>query len=122
NRRNNHLYVPVRFASETATRIFTDQNDVVGLHIHPSSDGAYRLSRTLRSGVKEQLPVLPVGHGAARLHALVTRVWRHKSFIENQIRFLEAGIQIAVGPLVCRRAHWHLALRVIFEILLLPLE
>ena len=114
--------VPVRFASETAASVFADQDHIIGSHAHPSGNGAYCLRCTLRAGVKEQLPVLPIGHGAASLHALVTRVRRDKRFIKNEVRTPEACIQIAIGPLVCRLAHRHLALCIVLKIPFCPLD
>ena len=55
--------------------------------------------------MKEELAVLPVGHGGAGLEALVAHVGCNKGLVQNERGVLEARVDVAKGPLVRRMAH-----------------
>ncbi len=54
--------------------------------------------------MQETLAVLPVGHGRAGLHAVVSIAGGHERFVVNHLGRGKAFLQIAIGPV-----HWRLA-------------
>src|ERR1039457_4358375 len=72
--------------------------------------------------MKKELAILPVGHGGAGLEALMTDVGCNECFIEDERGILEAGLDVAEGPLVWRVPHGESALFVVFEVVFGPLD
>src|SRR5229473_5541775 len=64
----------------------------------------------------EHLAVLPIGESGARFQRLMAGVGRGKGLIQNQRGILEAGVHVAVGPLVRRLAHGQAAFLKLGEI------
>ena len=94
-----------RLAAESTARVVADEHDVGRLEMQPARDRRDGLNRALRRAVQVQLAVLPVRHRGARLERLVAGVRRDERFVEHERRFLEAGLDVAVRPLVGRLAH-----------------
>ena len=69
-----------------------------------------------------EFAVLPVGHRRARLERLVARVGCDERLVEHERRVLEAGVEIAVRPLVGRLAHGQAPLLVFGEVGVGPLQ
>ena len=86
-------------AAEAAAGVLADDDDVLGVHAEPARHGRHRLRRALAGAVHVELAVLPVGHRRAGLERLVAVVRRDEGLVEHQRRVLEAGVEIAVGPL-----------------------
>ena len=72
--------------------------------------------------MKKQLAVLPIGHGGARLQALMADIGRYERFVEDERGIFEARIDIAIGPLVGGVAHRQTTLAVVCKVLLGPLD
>ena len=118
-----HRYRTRAFAPEPATSELADQNDVGGSDADPSRDAGHRGCDALRRPMQIQFPVLPVRHGAAGLHGVVTRGLDHECFVEHEIGLREAALEIAERPFLERAPHWQpTAALVVGEIFLGPLH
>ena len=89
---------PRPLAPVTAAAVLADEHDVLRLDAQPAHHRHHRLHGALRRQVDEELAVLPVGHRRAALEALMAGVRRDERFVEDERRFLEAGLEVAVRP------------------------
>ena len=90
--------------------------------MHPARDGGNGLKCALSARIKEELAVLPIGHGCARLKALMAHVRRQKRLVQHERGILEAGVHVAIGPLVGRMSHGHASLLFRGEVSFRPLQ
>ncbi len=92
-------------AAESSTGVLADDDDVFGRDADPSGDARHGLGSTLRAGVDVHLAVLPVRHDGPGFQCLVAGVRCHECLVEHQGRILEAGVEVAVRPLLGRVGH-----------------
>jgi hypothetical protein len=121
-RRNHHRDGAGALAAEPAAAVFADQHDVRGVDSEPARQRIDRPRDTLRRTVKEQLAVLPVGHGAACFHRLVAGGLDDERLVDDDGGRREAGVEIAVRPLFRRLARRQRAFGRGREILIGPLQ
>jgi hypothetical protein len=50
--------------------------------------------------VQDALAALPIGERRARLHAVMRQAGGNETFLDDEFRSLEAGVEIAIGPLL----------------------
>ena len=102
-RGNDHGEAAGDLAAESAAGVLADEDDLVLVDVHPLRNRGPGLEGALRSGMKEELAVLPVGHGGAGFEALMADVGSDEGFVEDQRGILEAGVDVA--DRTTRRAH-----------------
>ena len=102
-------------AAEAAAAILADQHDVRRVDAEPAGERIECPRDALGRAVEVELAVLPVGHRAARFHRLVAGGLHDERFVDDHRGALEAGIEIAVRPLVGRLAHRQTALRCVWQ-------
>src|SRR5262249_37114882 len=109
-RRDRHLRIGIALGAEAAAAIFSHEDEILGLDPAIAREAWDRVGLALRGAEQIDLAVLPIGHGRARLHAVVALRADDEGFVEHQLGALEAGFEIAVGPFAGRLAHRQLVL------------
>src|SRR2546425_5245571 len=119
--RNRHEDRPRNLAAEAASGVLADDVHLVRLNAGPARNRRDRLDRALRRAVEIQLAVLPVRHRRARFEGLMARRLRHEGFVHHEAGFLEAFLDVAEPPFVCRLAERQLTIAGVLEIVVSPL-
>ncbi len=110
-RRNRHRHGAAALAAEPPARVLADQHDVGRRDAHPARDVFDGALHALGGGMQVQLAVLPVGHRAAGLHRVVPGGLHDERLVEHERGLLEPRVDIAVSPLLDRRASRQRSLR-----------
>ena len=95
-RGDRHLRIRRALGAEAAAAIFGDVDEVLRLHPAVTGKPRHHERLALRGAEHVDLAVLPVGHGRAGLHAMMALRANDEAFVEHQLGFLEAGLEIAV--------------------------
>src|SRR5580658_4291649 len=114
--RDDHGHAARDLAAESAAGVFADENDVIGTDIQPARDRWQRLRGALRARVNVNFAVLPIGHRATGFERLMAGVRSDERLVKNECRILEAGIEVAICPLVRTLAHRKTALLFLLEV------
>ncbi len=107
-RGDRHVGIAGDLAAEAAAAELGDEDEVVRLDADQAGDVGHRRGVALVRAVEDALAALPTGEGGARLHAVVRVARGDEAFLDDELRRLEAGVDVAVGPLLRRLAERHL--------------
>jgi hypothetical protein len=108
-RRDRHGDRAGTLAAESAAAVLAHEYDVRRIDAQPAGERIERADDALRRPVQIELAVLPVRHGAARLHRLVRRRLHDERFVDDERGLPEARIQIAECPGIGHGPHRQLA-------------
>src|SRR5215470_20168556 len=72
--------------------------------------------------MQDALAALPVGEGRARLHAVMRIAASDEALVDHQLRRLEPGLDVAIGPFFGRLASGQLVVARRCEVARLPLQ
>jgi hypothetical protein len=97
---DRHVGIARNLAAEAAAAEFRDQHEVFGLDADQAGDVGHRRGMALVRAVQDALAALPIGEGRARLHAMMRQAGGDEAFLDDELRSLEAGIEIAIVPLL----------------------
>ena len=121
-RGDGHDGIPAAFRPESTAAVLGDEHQVLGLDAHVSGDPRHGAALALTRSVQIALAVLPIRHGAARLHGVVGMTRGHERLVEHESRIRKTALEVAVRPLGRGLAHRQRAVLGRREVLLRPLD
>jgi len=98
-RGNRHDRISRSFRAETTAAGFGNVNEILDIDTDEPCEIRYDVALTLGRAVQETLPVLPIGHRGSRLHGMMRHAGRDEAFVDDDCRFLETCLEIAIRPL-----------------------
>ena len=98
-RRYLHDRAAVELAPESAAAVLTDHDHIFDVQVELVGEGEPSIDQALRGRVDKEPPILPVRHRGARLQTVVRERLVDDGFVENQVRFFEASLNVSRPPI-----------------------
>ncbi len=109
-RGDGHERVGSALRAEPAPAVFRHEDEIFGIHADESGESRNDEALALAGAVEVALSILPVRHGAPRLHGVVRGAGGHEALVEHQGRLGEPLLDVSERPLRRRLAHRQLPL------------
>ena len=108
--------------AEAASAILGDVDELVGLDAEEAGEARMNEVLALAGPIQVALAVVPIGHGAPRLHAVVGVGSRHERLVEHDFRTQKTSFDVSERPLQAGLAHRKLTVRDRAKVYARPLD